>query len=620
MAISWIATGSKGTGTTSLSLGLPASISAGDLLLAFIVNKYPTATPVCTTSGWAQLAQATGGAGSAGIDQGDVYTTVFYKVAVGTEGGSNVSFTVTGGNSNTGGTVQYRNATGLWSIAYTTGADNTPGTAVSVTGTADPGVAGGDYLCVAMGYNTDGYSYPTPAVSQTGITFGTATERAEYGTSGGQDCEITWSDHVVSSGTSSAAPVYTTTAGGSSTYNPCGGAVFVRIREDAGAITGTLSITLDNVTISSTGKVAVSGALSKTLDDTVISSTGTVKIVGTLTKTLDDVSIVATGTVGLVTITGTLSKTLDDTTITATGKNYISGELSKTLDDAGLSATGAVKVSGALSKTLDETGISATGSVKITGMLSKTLDDTSISSTGKIAIAGTLSKTMDDTGITSTGTVAISGSLAKTLDDVGISSSGKIAIVGSLSKTLDDVTILATGGIGAIITGTLTKTLDDITLAADGKVYISGSLSSSLDDVVISAAGKALVNGTLAQTLDDTGIVAAGEVDISGMLAQVLDGVTLSGSGTVKITGQLAQTLDDVSIVATGTTSPVTEIYEVEAEITTARLYAGEIDTEWANQAGITMQAKKTSPIDTTIDHVSGIMILVKYVGRLLKG
>lgn len=88
------------TSVTAMSVSLPTSIAAGDLLLAFVeVRNSGTWT---LPSGWTQLITQLGGGGSVG--QG----TVFYKIAAGTEG-SSASWTA---SVSTTGTWHTRKITG----------------------------------------------------------------------------------------------------------------------------------------------------------------------------------------------------------------------------------------------------------------------------------------------------------------------------------------------------------------------------------------------------------------------------------------------------------------------------------------------------------------------------
>ncbi|HET9665675.1 MAG TPA: hypothetical protein VFP09_02920 [Desertimonas sp.] len=87
---------------------------------------------------------------------------------------------------------------------------------------------------------------------------------------------------------------------------------------------GTLSVTLDALTVAGTGTVTtptVTGTLAVTLDDLTVAGTGTVTdtVTGTLAVTLDDLTVAATGTVSAAAISGTLAVTLDPLTVVGTG-------------------------------------------------------------------------------------------------------------------------------------------------------------------------------------------------------------------------------------------------------------------------------------------------------------
>jgi MSHA biogenesis protein MshQ len=221
-------------GSTSLAVPVPASIAAGDLLVMCISNKYPANGPA-TPAGWTlpSNGQASGGSGSAGADTGTVYATVFVKIADGTE--TTTTVTLTGANSSGAKMVRYTKTLSTWDYVTVNGADNAGAGNWSVTAGADPGVASGDFIVTCSAINTDLYTYNTQAMSQTGITFGAAVERNEIGTTLGDDSHLVISEHPVTAGTSSAAPVYTMTASGSATDNPAGATVILRLRETSGS-------------------------------------------------------------------------------------------------------------------------------------------------------------------------------------------------------------------------------------------------------------------------------------------------------------------------------------------------------------------------------------------------
>lgn len=235
MAVAFGTIGTVASGTTSLAVPYPASISAGDLLVLCIANKFPTNGP-STPADWTlpTNGQKDGGAGTDIGSEGHVYATVFFKIATGSETG-NLTVTLTSADSSHGIMLRYTNATGLWSIAANGGGDNTAGNnAWSVTAAADPGIAGGDVVVVASGVNNNSITFTSEALSAAGITFGTMTEREDSSTGMGTDLGLVVSEHPVTSGTSSAPPVFTMTASSSSAVMPAGASVMLRLREDAG--------------------------------------------------------------------------------------------------------------------------------------------------------------------------------------------------------------------------------------------------------------------------------------------------------------------------------------------------------------------------------------------------
>lgn len=225
--------GASVSGTTSVSVPYPASISAGDLLVLGVANKYPNNGPT-TPTGWRLLSncQGSGGQGASGADTGSTYATIFVKEADGTESG-NLSVTITSGNSAVGAMVRYTKGAGKnWNLACTNGSDNSGNsTSWSVTGAADPGLITDDIVVVVSAINTDAYTFASQALTSTGVTFSSDSERYDDGTTSGQDCKLVGTQHVVSGGTSSAAPVFTMTASGSTTNRPAGASSFLRIRQ-----------------------------------------------------------------------------------------------------------------------------------------------------------------------------------------------------------------------------------------------------------------------------------------------------------------------------------------------------------------------------------------------------
>ena len=124
-------------------------------------------------------------------------------------------------------------------------------------------------------------------------------------------------------------------------------------------IEATASLTLDDITFASTGKLTHNGTLAVTLDDVTFASTGTLTHNGTLAVTLDDITFASTGT---LTHNGTLAITLDDITFVAAGNEVQTGVLAITLEDIAFEAAGGKANIGTLVVTLEDIAFAATGS------------------------------------------------------------------------------------------------------------------------------------------------------------------------------------------------------------------------------------------------------------------
>lgn len=231
MTIAHGASGTDSGGTTSCAPAYPSGITAGQMLVMGIVNKYPAATPT-TPAGWQMQATVTGGSGSSGTDTGQVRSTVFTRIADGTESGS-VTVTVTGANCCYGRILRYtRDAAKTWGVATATASQNTGGsTTWTSTATANPGIASGDMVICVDAVNADAYTWGGRSCSATGATFTTHAERLDGGSSQGDGVGAQISDHTVTAGVATAAPVHTVTASGSATDSPAGATVFLVLRE-----------------------------------------------------------------------------------------------------------------------------------------------------------------------------------------------------------------------------------------------------------------------------------------------------------------------------------------------------------------------------------------------------
>lgn len=227
-----VAFGTIGAATGSANVAYPASIAAGDMLVMCSVTKYPTYS-VDTPSGWtlATNATGTGGAGASGAGTGTIIVKVFYKEATGSESGT-LAITASGSPFNVLWSImaRYTRTNTAWAApTAANGADSVQDSGWSVTGGTDPGVTTNDMIVTCSGANAAG-TFTASAITQTGVTFGAATEEYDNGTGSADDVGLKVVDLPVTAGPSSDVPTYTATCGGT---NMAGSTVFLRLREMA---------------------------------------------------------------------------------------------------------------------------------------------------------------------------------------------------------------------------------------------------------------------------------------------------------------------------------------------------------------------------------------------------
>ena len=229
-------------GSTSVRYRAPAALSAGDLILWCVVNKYPTNGPN-TPTGLSLLAQAiVGDGGAAGADVGDVYATVFSRESDGTEDGATESISIPGGNSATSRSVSYSRSAGSgWAIATASGSQGAAANSWSVT-TGSLDLAAGDVVVafIAKSADIDG-THSAHSFSASGVTFGSVKVAAPVaGTTQGDDCAMQIVDVPVTAGSGTGPVTFTMSLSGGAGV-ASGGVLLLRLREDAGASLPTLS-------------------------------------------------------------------------------------------------------------------------------------------------------------------------------------------------------------------------------------------------------------------------------------------------------------------------------------------------------------------------------------------
>lgn len=238
--------GAVAASATDPAVAYPAGIQADDLLV-LIVGQKPLAAgtgSVATLTDWelaGSLYDAGGYGATLGVDTGNTHLWVYTKVATGSESGT---LTVDQQASSViwGQMCRLSSAVGDdWDVAVVTGQDTAAGDWSSTFG-SDPGIEAEDYIIGALCIPTDVTTpsqFSAQAFSATGVTFGTVREISEPDSSLGNDIGGMICRSRVLSGTSSAAPVMTATAGGTTT-NVRGPAALIRVRRvSAGGPTPT---------------------------------------------------------------------------------------------------------------------------------------------------------------------------------------------------------------------------------------------------------------------------------------------------------------------------------------------------------------------------------------------
>ncbi len=221
--------------TVAPSYSTLPSIAAGDEILLVVAQKPSTANggTVTTPTGYTLLASLTAAGGySTTLANNTGNTNLFiYRLTAGAAGTETGTFTVTVGTNGvcsatllllrppSGATISYASATGSQSTAGN----------ISITVGSDPGETTGDVAILTFNGSSALATYSAEGVTTTGVTYGAVTERAQPSTTVGNDVAGFIATSTVQSGTSSAAPVFTATTGGTNT-NARGPGIFLRAR------------------------------------------------------------------------------------------------------------------------------------------------------------------------------------------------------------------------------------------------------------------------------------------------------------------------------------------------------------------------------------------------------
>ena len=228
MPIAFEAIGTKASGTTTVVLPYPAGVSSGHLAIAGRVCWTAAAGALSAEAGWVQQGTQEGGTG-ASVDAHTTEVGIDTLLLAGSESGS-VTFDTPGAGGSIGAILRYsKGLLEAWDLAYAEGTDDVHDADRSVTASGSIALDVNDWVVAVVAVDTDAsLTITSPAITASGITFGTTTARAPVsaGSTSGVDGNIYVFDAVVSSGSGTAAPALAFTTATSQ----CGPVAFLRLR------------------------------------------------------------------------------------------------------------------------------------------------------------------------------------------------------------------------------------------------------------------------------------------------------------------------------------------------------------------------------------------------------
>lgn len=244
MQPTWGAAGTAASGTTSCTPAYPTGISANtSKLFCLVTGRGNTAGTVPTMpSGWTRVGGLEGGTGTWGVDLGTRRVDFFQKDTVaGTETGT-VTVSLSGTTNNTLRATIFRvevtSGYGI-DVELVSGADTSNDTSYSATASANATFDSNRLVLIGTAQNVDTGTASSRAISASGITFGTLTNRADTAVTNGNDHRHILNSVPVSSGSGTVAPTfsYTISASGS------GPTAFLVLRGRLPAVTNELYVT-----------------------------------------------------------------------------------------------------------------------------------------------------------------------------------------------------------------------------------------------------------------------------------------------------------------------------------------------------------------------------------------
>ncbi|MFF7966766.1 hypothetical protein ACFZC3_15540 [Streptomyces sp. NPDC007903] len=234
MTISIGTVGALATGTTTVTPALVGA--AGDLAVLQVVSGHPSDSVPSTPSGWTSAGSFSGGGGTFGTSAGPRRITYFVRVLTGGEAAPTTSIPAATGSVISGRVMNLTRSAGTgWRWAAAFGEDTLSGTGFSATSLAALTFTAGDVAVIGYGVASNADSYTAEALTATGITFGTVTERADAVVAAGNGASVALATATVTAGSGSQTPTVAATLAAAST----GVAGVLRVREASAVLTAT---------------------------------------------------------------------------------------------------------------------------------------------------------------------------------------------------------------------------------------------------------------------------------------------------------------------------------------------------------------------------------------------
>lgn len=231
MAITLASGTSYNAGTANLTPTLPSGGEAGDLMICIYGTKPYSDAPTINQNWTDPGSPATDGTVGAGIDVGSMQARFFWKRHTGTE----TAPTVTNSTNNVSGVaiflVKPTSGYTLLDPVGSGGGDAGTDTSWSITAASNPEITAGDLLIAFGTFRSDGAA-PTSShsITASGATIATPTvyPATDQSSTSGGDIATTACYAAVTSGTATAAPVFSVTL----SAGHSGSGYIIRLREE----------------------------------------------------------------------------------------------------------------------------------------------------------------------------------------------------------------------------------------------------------------------------------------------------------------------------------------------------------------------------------------------------